>query len=122
MSNADESLLDSAQVAQMLGIKTQTLFSWRARRPGAPERGPQCVRRGRRVFYTPEAVYEFVDTMAGLVIPSRAARLLGVSTTCVGRMIRTQKLAAREFQGRRYVVAGALIDELARRGVDWGPA
>ena len=56
-SRTTEPLLTPQEAADILRAKKNTLAVWRMT-PGA---GPDFVKRGRLVFYTPEAIQEYLD-------------------------------------------------------------
>lgn len=52
-----ERLLTPDEAAGILRAKKNTLAVWRMT-PGA---GPDFIKRGRLIFYTPEAIHEYID-------------------------------------------------------------
>jgi hypothetical protein len=52
-----ERLLTPDEAAGILRAKKNTLASWRM----TPGRGPDFVKRGRLIFYRPEAIQEYLD-------------------------------------------------------------
>ena len=52
-----EQLLTPDEVAVILRAKKNTLAVWRM----TPGRGPDFVKRGRLIFYTPEAIQAYIE-------------------------------------------------------------
>jgi hypothetical protein len=55
VSILDEPLLPEADAARELKVKPQTLGAWRHR-----GQGPEYVRVGKLIFYTPSALREYI--------------------------------------------------------------
>lgn len=56
-----EKLLTPDEVCDILRVKKNTLAIWRMRKMKGEDVGPDFVKRGRLIFYTPDAVREYVE-------------------------------------------------------------
>jgi hypothetical protein len=63
VTDFDEPLISETETAERFHVKPQTLAAWRNRK-----RGPAYVKVGRRVFYRPSFIKEWLD--AQVVRPS----------------------------------------------------